>query len=245
MKLHVASRRCRAFTLVEIMVAIAIFMMLIAVIYSTWALVMRATQVGQEAAAQAQRQRIAMKTIEDGLMCVQSFQASQKYYYFNVVNGRSPVLTFASRVPEVYPRNGKFGDFNLRRLTFALEDNREGALNLVLRQQPILMDMDEDEQRNPLVLARNVKTFSVECWDTNQFEWVTEWENTNSIPPMIRIGLVLGGNLSAGGAAPEISVVRALSMPSGMVPVAVQRPGGAPPGGAAGGTLPPIRLPGG
>jgi len=32
------------FTLIEIMVAIAIFMMLIAVIYSTWALVMKAAR---------------------------------------------------------------------------------------------------------------------------------------------------------------------------------------------------------
>ena len=191
----------RAFTLIEIMVAIAIFMMIIAVIYSTWALVMRATQVGQDAAAQAQRQRVALRTIEDSLMCVQSFQASQKYYSFIVENGDAPVLSFASRVPDIFPRNGKFGDFNLRRVTFQLEANGDGEKDLVLRQNPILMDMDEDEQKNPLVLARNVKSFAIECWDTNQLDWVTEWDNTNSIPPMLRVGLVLGGNLGAGGAA--------------------------------------------
>jgi type II secretory pathway pseudopilin PulG len=218
----------RAFTLIEIMVAIAIFMMIIAVIYSTWALVMRATTVGQDAAAQAQRQRVALRTIEDSLMCAQSFQASQKYYYFNVENGDAPRLSFASRVPDIFPRNGKFGDFNLRRVTFQLEAGGDGEKDLVLRQSPILMDMDEDEQKNPLVLARNVKTFLVECWDTNQLDWVTEWENTNSIPPMLRVGLVLGGNLGAGGAAPEVSIVRAFSMPSSMMPVAVQRGGAGP-----------------
>jgi len=103
----------------------------------------------------------------------------------------------------------------------------------VLRQNPILMDMDEDEQKDPLTLARNVKTFSIECWDTNQLEWVKDWDNTNSIPPMLRVGLVLGGNTEAGGAAPELKVVRAFSMPSEMMPAAVQR------GGAGGsGVLP-------
>ena len=53
----------RAFTLIEIMVALAIFLMVIGVIYATWALVMKATQVGQSAAAQAQRQRVALNTI--------------------------------------------------------------------------------------------------------------------------------------------------------------------------------------
>lgn len=230
----------RGFTLIEIMVALAVFMMVIAIIYSTWALVMRATQVGQTAAANAQRERIALRTIEDSLMCIQSFQASQKYYYFLVENGDTPMLSFASRVPEGgFPRSGKFGDFNLRRLTFSLEAGDGGEKNLVLRQNPILMDMDDGEQKNPLILAHNVTKFLVECWDTNQMDWATEWDNTNAIPPLLRVGLVMGGKTGANGETPEVSIVRAFSMPSQMMPAAVQR-GGA--GGPAGQT--PIKLPG-
>ena len=220
----VTRRSLRAFTLIEIMVAIAIFMMVLAAIYSTWALVTRATIVGQSAAAQAQRERVALRTIEDSLMCCQSFQASQQYYSFILLNGNAPMFSFAARLPEVFPRNGKFGDFNLRRVTFSLENDTEftGEKNLVLRQNPILMDMDEDEQKSPLILARNVRKFGVECWDTNQFEWVTEWENTNAIPPMIRVELVMGGNPEAGASAPDISIIRAFSMPSSMMPAVVQ-----------------------
>jgi prepilin-type N-terminal cleavage/methylation domain-containing protein len=222
----------RAFTLIEIMVAIAIFMMVISAIYSTWALVMRATQVGQSAAAQAQRERVALRTIEDSLMCVQSFQASQKYYSFVVENGRAPVLSFASRVPDVFPRNGKFGDFNLRRLTFGLEPDKDGMNNLVLRQNPILMDLDEDEQKFPLVLAKNVKTFMVECWDTNNLEWIDTWENTNALPPMIRVDLVLGVSSDANRQNADFAVTRAFAVPSAMMPAAVQRgTAGGPPGG--------------
>lgn len=241
MKLSGSSRR-QAFSLIEVMVAIAVFMMVVAAIYSTWALVMRATKVGADAAAQAQRQRIALRTIEDSLMCVQSFQASQKYYSFVVENGDAPVLSFASRLPEIFPRNGKFGDYNLRRLTFGLEASSDGEKNLVLRQNPILMDVDEDETKYPLILARNVKSFIVEC-STNGYDWVDEWldTNTNAIPPMVRVGLVLGGNTAAGKRAPEYSVVRAFSMPSEMMPTIVQRGGaGGGPGGSSQGQ---IRLP--
>ncbi len=222
----------RAFTLIEIMLALGIFMLIIAAIYSTWAIVMRATQVGQSAAAQAQRERIALRTIEDSLMCVQSFQASQKYYSFIVENGQTPVLSFASRVPDVFPRNGKFGDFNLRRVTFSLESDKDGMKNLVLRQNPILMDQDEDEQKSPLVLAKNVKTFLVECWDTNKFEWADTWENTNFIPPMIRVGLVLGVSADVNKQNADFAVTRAFAVPSAMMPVAVQRgTAGGPVGG--------------
>jgi prepilin-type N-terminal cleavage/methylation domain-containing protein len=73
-----------AFTLIEIMVAIAIFSMVVAAIFSTLLLVLRATEVGQSAAARAQRERVTMNTIENSLMCIQSFQASPKYYSFVV-----------------------------------------------------------------------------------------------------------------------------------------------------------------
>ena len=87
-----APRRRAAFTLIEIMVAMMVFSMVIAAIYSTWALVMRATQVGQDAAAQAQRQRVVLRAIGDALMGVESFQASQKYYWFKLENGSDAVL---------------------------------------------------------------------------------------------------------------------------------------------------------
>ncbi len=234
----------RAFTLVEIMIAMILFSMVVAAIYSTWMLVMRATKVGQAAAAQAQRQRIALHTIEDALMCVQSFQASQKYYWFGVENGSSPLLSIASRVPEVFPRNGKFGDFTLRRLTFTLEAASEGGKNLVLRQNPILMDQDEDEKKYPLILARNVKNFLIKCWDKDRREWTEKWVATNSIPAMVRVGLVLGANMADGVAAPDFVVVQAYSIPSAMMPTAVQGAGAgrANPGGV---NPPPLGNPSG
>ena len=79
MKLKDKSRR-GAFTLIEIMVAFAIFGMIVAAIYSTWVLILKSSRVGQETAAQIQRERITVRTIEDSLTCIQSFQASMKYY---------------------------------------------------------------------------------------------------------------------------------------------------------------------
>ncbi len=233
----------RGFTLIEIMVALAIFSLVMVAIISTWVLISKATQVGQEAAVQAQRQRIALRTIEDSLMCAQSFQASQKYYSFIVENGSSATLRFASRVPVIFPRNGKFGDLYLRQLTYTLEAGPDGSKNLVLRQRPILMDMDEDEKKYPLVLARNVKSFLIECWDMDKQEWAEEWLNTNAIPKQVRVGLVLGGNrTSQGRTIPDMAVIGAYSMPSVMMPAAVQTGGGGP--GAPGGSpTPKIQLP--
>jgi prepilin-type N-terminal cleavage/methylation domain-containing protein len=240
----------RAFTLIEIMVAIVIFAMLVSAVYATWVLILKSTRIAQEATAQVQRQRIAIRTIEDSLTCIQSFQASMQYYAFDVTNGDNPSLSFVARVPDIFPRNGRFGDFNLRRLTFTVEPaatakagDADAESDLVLRQNPMLMDMDPDEQATPLVLARNVKDFTVECWDTNTLDWADEWDDTNSIPPMVRIKLTLGGNLTDTGAnAPTLSITREIAVPSGTLPGVAQT--GSPFNGAGGGAnVPAIAIP--
>src|SRR5262245_55753876 len=110
----------RAFTLVEIMVAIMVFSLVVAAVYSAWMALLRSTKLAEDVAAQAQRQRITLRTIEDSLMAIQSFQASPQYYSFVLENGSKPILSFTARVPDVFPRNGKFmnpntgRDFNLR-----------------------------------------------------------------------------------------------------------------------------------
>jgi general secretion pathway protein J len=226
-----------AFTLVEIMIAIALLSLLIGAVYSTWVLILRSAQVGQSTAAQAQRERITVRTIEDSLMCVQSFQASTKYYTFVVQNGDQAELSFTARLPEVFPRNGKFGDFNVRRLTFAIEPGADSQNNLVLRQNPILMDLDKDEQAYPLVLAHNVKKFAIECWDPVRLDWADEWDNTNSIPTMVRVSLELGGNTGSGNSALGLSFSRVVAIPSITLPTVAQNGGGGP--GGPGPPLPP------
>jgi prepilin-type N-terminal cleavage/methylation domain-containing protein len=246
--------RCRAFTLLEIMVALFVFSLLIAAVYSTWSLVMKATQVGQTAADRAQRERVAMRTIGDALMGIESFQASQKYYWFNFQNGSTPFLSFAAHLPESFPHSRKnYGtvpglDFSSRRVLFQLEEAGNGEKNLVLRQVPILMEMEEDEKKYPCVLARDVRTFTVECWATNQLnhaEWSSEWDEkqTNSIPSMLRVTMVLNQKDAHGMQERGFAVTRIYTVPSAMMPVQVQRGGLGGPGGPGGGMPPPISMP--
>lgn len=222
----------RAFTLLEVMLAIAIFSLVLAAVYSSWLLILRATKVGQEATAQVQRRRMAVWAIEDALTCVQSFQASIQYYAFIVQNGSEPLLSFTARLPDDFPRHGEFGGFNVRRVTFSVEPGPNSEQDLVLRQNPILMDMNKDEQEHPLVLARNVKKLEVDCWDPTQNDWSKEWNNTNQIPTMVRFTLVLGGNKndnSFGDAGPTLAVTRLVAVPTIMAPATIQS------GGAFGG----------
>ena len=230
------------------MVAVMVFSMVVAAIYATFALVLRASQVGQEAAAQAQRQRVVLRSIGDALMGIESFQASQQYYWFKLQNGGEPYLSFVSHLPDTFPRNGKFvgaaggRDASTRRVVFSLAAGADGEKDLVLQQKPLLMDMDDDEQKYPLVLAKNVKEFTIEWWgtnDMNRVDWFKEWDDkqTNTIPQMLRVHLVLGANAERYNSAADFTATRIYTVPSQMMPVMVQRGTGGGPGGP-GGQLP-------
>jgi general secretion pathway protein J len=229
------SRRS-GFTLVEILVAIAIFGLVMAAIYSGWMSIIRASRVGLEAAAQAQRERIAIYTIEEALTSAQSFAADVQHYAFIWDNGSDPTLSFVARLPRSFPRGGKFGDMDIRRVSFSVEGQQDSQHKLVLRQNPILMDVDEDEKEHPLVLARNVKDFLVEFWDRNANEWVEKWDQTNDLPKMVKVTLQLASpNQQYGSSKAQDEITRIIALPSVMVPRALQMPnrragpGGPPP----------------
>ena len=74
-----------------------------------------------------------------------------------------------------------------------------------------------------------------------------EWDDkqTNTTPSMLRVHLVLGANAARGGGAPDFAATRIYSLPSSIMPAALQN-------GAAGGGIgspgkppgPAVKLPG-
>ncbi len=230
-----------AFTLIEIMMAMVIFSLVITAIYATWTLIIKSAKIGLEASAQLQRERIAIRTIEEALGSARSFAADLRHYGFAAENGDNVRLSFVARLPESFPRSGRFGDFDVRRVTFSLENGPDSERQLVMRQSPILMDpeKDEDEKEYPLVLARGVNKMEFEFWDTRKNEWVDDWAQTNQIPKMMKITLgfvVKKPDSSFGSTERRQEISRIVALPAMTVPVNYQRPN-QPPGG--GGAVPP------
>jgi type II secretion system protein J len=229
-----AARQQSAFTMVEILIAIGILGLVIAAIYSSWTAILRASKVGMDAAATAQRARIAVRTLEDSLASAESFQLGQRYYGFLAENGTDASLSFVARLAKSFPRGGKFGDLDVRRVTFSVEPGPDSSSQLVLRQTPLLMDPDSDadERDHPLVLARNVKEFELEFWDTRLNDWVDEWKQTNQLPKAVKVILRLTDNSRSHGIE---QITRIVSVAANAVPpgwqLASQQPGapGTPP----------------
>ena len=262
----------RAFTLLEMLVAIAIFSLVLVAIYSSWTAILRSSKSGQQAAATMQRLRIVARILENSLGSATLFVQNNAYYSFVAQNSSDhPTLSFVARLSDDFPRSGNFGDFNLRRLFFSVERGPDSSSQLVLRQVPIMMDLESsadnrmmvDEKNHPVVLAKNVQEFKFLLWDQKQNDWVDEWKQTNQLPRGIIVTLKLADTSRLGAAQEEIT--RIISLPATGVPLLWQMPrampgpgmpgmpgapgmpgpGGVQPPGTQPGVIQPSPLPGG
>lgn len=226
------------------MIALAILSVIIGAIYTSWYSIIRGAKLAGDVAAATQRSRISMQTIQEALLSTCSFAGNQKYYAFlGDADGDFASLSFAARLPKSFPRSGKFGDLDVRRVAFSIEPGPDNKRALVLRQSPVFMDPDKDEMEHPVVLARDVNNFIVEYLDPKTGDWITFWENTNQLPRMVRVSLGLG-RLDKFSTTPQEVKVTAVALPAHLVQLQWEMPGGQgglPPGGQpVGGVQQPI-----
>lgn len=226
----------RAFTIIELLLSMAIFSMVILAIHTTWMSILRASKVGADTAANLQRARVAARALQEALASAVMFQANQGLYSFEAdTSGEFAALSFVARLPLSYIGGGYFGDQVVRRVSLYVAADDTGAPQLMLTQRPVLQTNITEGQVYTLALAREVTMFGLEFFDPRQREgWVTEWTLTNQMPKQVRFALAFGKPRSA-GVDPRDVTVRTVDIPSSPVPPMVQGAGPAP--GAPGGPI--------
>ncbi|MCL5098485.1 MAG: prepilin-type N-terminal cleavage/methylation domain-containing protein [Candidatus Omnitrophica bacterium] len=212
----------RGFTLIEVMIAMAILMMILLAIYSSWSAIVRGSKVGLDAAAQVQRSRIAMASLVDSLLTVQMFGGNPGYYAFIAdTSSDYAYLSLVSRLPGSFPDAGLFGDQVVRRVTFQVERGKDAGNDLVMYQMPIMSEVNEEQKPFALALAHDVSVFSLEFWDTRRQEWAKEWLPTNQLPEMVRVTLGLG-NVRGMLNEPQNLMTRVIALPAMAIPAQYQ-----------------------
>ncbi len=216
--LRLRERQAIAFTLIEVMVAMAVFSLVMLSLYSTWRILAQSTEAALRLTAKAQRSRIAIQSLESALMGAELFQANAPLYSFLVdTSGSFAAISMATMVSEGFPGSGYFNGERLRRITFTVENDGE----LVLRQNSLLAPSEGDFETHPVVLAREVSAFQLEFWDLQRGEYVPEWLATNRLPQVVRVTLGIG---QAGRFAkqPLQRITRVIKIPSSAVAAGLQ-----------------------
>src|SRR5206468_11288917 len=107
----------------------------------------------------------------------------------------------------------KVGDLHVHRVTVASKTGPEASRQIVIRHQPLLMDLDKDETEHPLILAKYASEFQKEFWDQRANDWVDEWKQTNQLPKLVKFSLKLADNAYQARQAQQ-EIVRIVSLPA-------------------------------
>ena len=231
-----ASKAAAAFTLLEIMIAISLFMMIIIAIYSSWFSIVRGTETAMRAADEIQRTRIALRTVEEALASAVNFQSGRTNYYTFLADTASsaPSLSFVARLPSSFIGSGRYVGAPVRRVTFSVEPGQRGGSQLVLTQRPLLEATELVDQPYRISIVPNLSLFQMEFWDARLGEWAPEWLQTNSLPRAVRVAIGFGNVGSGFSAKPERVTTRVIIMSASPVrraagpPQNLQNPGGPP-----------------
>ena len=228
------TRHLHAFTLIEVLLAIFILALVMTAIYASWAAILRGAKVGNAAADEVQRMRIARQAMEQSLSSAVLYASNPRYYSFiaDTTDEKFALLSFVAHLPPDFPGSGMFPNQPLRRVTFAVEPGTNNSPPaLLLRQTSILTPTNSPiEESYTLTLSRNLAVFGVEFWSTNLNDWDVEWLATNQLPKMLRVTLGFGGDRKV-GAAPAIVVSSVISPGGQGVPRELQGNQPAAPGG--------------
>ena len=178
--------------------SVAILSMVLAMVYGVFFSMLRGTEAGAETALQVQRNRVALKTLEDAFSGLVYYEPDKDnpntgVYAFIVdtLDFDYPSVSFVSRVPPDFLGNKEFGSQTLRRITFQVEDDDDFGRSLVMYQSAALQPEYDLEVEEPSrwVLGQDLDQFLMLFYSTSVEEWINEWDDTNSVPSRIKFEL--------------------------------------------------------
>lgn len=180
-----AARR-RGFTLIELLVALAIFSLVAAMAAGTFWGVLKAWNRGGELLEQLHYGEFAMEQLVTALRGAAWFPSKPEAFGFWLERDKASWVTSGTAFlpPDSPLVNG------LHRLSVTV-DSQNGERGLVVRAWPHLAEDMDERDAEPWLVCPGVKEFECEWYDFETKDWSSDWEETNSLPKLVRVTLTM------------------------------------------------------
>ena len=174
------------FTLIELLVALAIFSLVAAMAAGTFWGVVRAWNRGGEMLEQLHYGEFAMEQLVTALRGAAWFSSKPEAFGFWLEGGEASWVTSGSAFlpPDSPLVNG------LHRLSVGM-DSVDGEHGLVVRAWPHLSEERDARRAEAWLVCPEADEFQCEWYDFENEGWTTDWEETNSLPKLVRVTLTM------------------------------------------------------
>jgi prepilin-type N-terminal cleavage/methylation domain-containing protein len=219
--------RGAAFTLVELLVALAVAAVAFTIVWQTFASVTRAWRRGSEVVDQVRHGDFVIDQLVSALRSAAYFPLRPDRYGFWLENrGARDQISWVTSSTAFIPPDSPLAQ-GLHRIMVSIEPNDDGEDAFTVRAFPHLADEIEKNKADVWPLSARVKGLDVRIWNPEEERWDEEWEDTNKIPGLIEITLLME---PLSNYEPPMKLARLVQIPLGPVttstaPVATGQPG--------------------
>ena len=223
----------RGFTLIEVLVAVAILATAFTIVWTTFSVSLSGWRKGQVMLDRLHHGDFVMEQVVSALRSAAYFPVRpDKYGFWLEDHGKDDEISWvtsgsAFMKPEDPLARG------LHRLWVGIEENDNGDASFAVRAVPHFAEDMDIKDADPWFISSRVKGLDCKVWDNEQEDWDNEWENTNTVPPLIQLTLYLEP-LERNGE--QVVVTRLVEIPIGPITLGNVNRSVTSPGQPAGGT---------
>ncbi len=224
---RVRGRARGGFTLVELLVALAVMGVAFAVVWNTFSAVLKAWRRGGQVVDEIRHGDFVIDQLVSALRSTAYFPLKPERYGFWLVNqGEQDEVSWVTSGTAFMPPDSPLAQ-GVHRLMVSIESDENGKDAFTVRAFPHLAEELEKKDATSWAISTRVKGLNVRVWNPQDEAWDDEWEDTNKIPGLIEVTLTME---SPGEYEPPVKIARLVQIPLGpvttsTVPVATGQPG--------------------
>ncbi len=207
----------RGFTLLELMIAMTILAMAMALVGGIFFTGVMAWKKGSKLADELHHGDFVMEQLVSALKSAAHFPTAPDKYGFRLEHesGRFPEDRFSWVKSGVafMPEDNIFAR-GLHRIECAIEDNEEGEPSFAVRAYSYFAEDEDDVDADWWYISSHIKGLECRVYNMEDEGWDDEWEDTNNVPGLVEVSLFLEP-LEAG--EEPIVLKRAIQIPIGLV----------------------------
>ncbi|WP_168433646.1 type II secretion system protein [Pontiella sulfatireligans] len=182
----------RAFTLLEVIVAMVVLTIALSVAFQAFSGTIRAWKRGTEVIDGMKHGDFAMNQLVSAINSTIYFNNPRKTYAFKVEKNTSAGLpadeiSFVTSSGAFMPEYSPFTD-GPHRIKLLIDDDDRGNPALFVIAMPAIAndeDFEDEYDAEPELASRAVQGLEVLFWDDEAEDWTEEWEKENSVPERI------------------------------------------------------------
>lgn len=190
----------RGFTLIELLLALSIFSIAMAMAGGSLWSILRAWRRGGEMLDSLHYGEYVLSQLEGAVRSAAWFPSKPETFGFileddgGTSDSAANTITFTTGSGAFLPADSPLAG-GLHRLSLTVSGSGESR-GLVATAYPHMADaedigMERKVEREEIPVSREVYGFSCEWYDFEEEDWSQEWEETNSLPKLVRLNLVM------------------------------------------------------